>query len=99
MQLGLMRDLVGGKITGPEFARAWLTARRRALDEGERVGEKFDRALTDVFYMLDDYVIDPSLRGPSDMADEELVGKVRDALSDLEALDASRGHNDRSSGP
>jgi hypothetical protein len=86
-----MRDLVNGKIAGPDFARAWLAARRRALDGRERVGEEFDRILVGVFYLLDDYVIDPSLRGPSDMADEELVGKVHDALSDLESLDASRG--------
>jgi hypothetical protein len=25
-QLSLMRDLVGGKIAGPDFARAWLSA-------------------------------------------------------------------------
>jgi hypothetical protein len=72
-----MRDPVGGKIAGPEFARAWLAARHRTLHERERVGEKFDRTLMDVFYMLDDYVIDPSVRDPSDMADEELVGKMR----------------------
>ena len=49
-----MRDLVGGKIAGPDFARAWLSARRRVLDAGERLRERFDRVLTDMFYLLDD---------------------------------------------
>jgi hypothetical protein len=84
-----MRDLVSGKIAGPDFARAWLSARRRVLDAGERVRERFDRILTDVFYLLDDYVIDPTLRDSGDMTDEELVARVRVALNDLDSLDVS----------
>jgi hypothetical protein len=90
VQLELMRDLVSGKIAGPHFARSWLAARRRVLDAGERVREKFDRVLTDVFYLLDDYVIDPGLRDSSDMTDEELVARVRAALNDLDSLDVPR---------
>lgn len=89
-QLELMRDLVDGKIAGPGFARAWLSARRRILDVGERVRERFDRVLTDVFYLLDNYVINPALRGSDDMTDEELIVKVRAALNDLDSLDVSR---------
>ena len=88
-QVELMRDLVSGKIAGPDFARAWLSARRRVLDGGERVRERFDRILTDVFYLLDDYVIDPTLRDSGDMTDEELVARVRVALNDLDSLDVS----------
>jgi hypothetical protein len=93
-----MRDLVSEKIAGPDFAKAWLSARRRVLDEGERVHGKFDRILTDVFYLLDDYVIDPTLRDSGDMADEELVVKVHAALNALDSLDASPRHGNHSEG-
>jgi hypothetical protein len=86
-QLELMHDLARGKIAGPDFARSWLSARRRVLDAGERVREKFDRVLTDVFYLLDDYVIDAALRDSGDMTDDELVAKVRAALNDLASID------------
>lgn len=65
-QIELMRELADGKTAGPDFARSWLAARRRVLDGGERVREKFDRMLTEVFYLLDDYVIDPTLRDAGD---------------------------------
>lgn len=86
MQLSLMQDLTAGKISAPEFARSWLSARRRSLNEGERTRERFDRILTDVFYLLDDYVIDPSLRDQDDMTDEELSTKVRESLNELNSL-------------
>lgn len=86
-QIALMRELASGKIAGPDFARSWLAARRRVLDAGERVREKFNRMLTEVFYLLDDYVIDPALRDVDDMTDDELVVKVRAVLDELDALD------------
>lgn len=61
-QLRLMNDLVNGQMSGPEFARAWLSTRRRVLDGNERVWENFERILCDVFYSLDEYIIDPALR-------------------------------------
>jgi hypothetical protein len=88
-QLELMRDFVSGKIAGPDFAKAWLSARRRVLDAGERVRERFERILTDVFYLLDDYVIDPALRDSGDMTDGELAARVRAAINDLDSLDVS----------
>lgn len=75
----LIKQLVAGGISAPEFAREWLAARRRVLDEGERVRERFERILTDIFYLLDDYVIDPMLRGPEDMSDEALISRVEEA--------------------
>lgn len=81
-----MRDLVDGKISAPDFARSWLYARRRSLDAGERTREPSDRILTHVFYLLDDYVIDPELRDPDDMTDDELAAKVREALDELQSL-------------
>jgi hypothetical protein len=89
-QVQSMRDLVGGEIAGSDFARAWLSARRRALEAGERVRDKFDRILTNVFYLLDDYVIDPNLRDSGDMTDEELAAKVRSALKELDSLNTAK---------
>ena len=86
-QLQLMSRLVAGDVSGPDFARGWLAARRQVLDSGERVREGFQRILDDVFYLLDDYVIDPALRGPDDITDEELTDNVRDALGRLAALE------------
>lgn len=85
-QIDLMRRLVGACIPASEFAKAWLAARRRALDEGDRVREDFDRIFTEVFYQLDDYAIDPTLRGEGDLTDEELVRHVQDALHELDSL-------------
>jgi len=56
------------------------------MDNRERVRERFDRIITDVFYVLDDYVIDPDLREQGDMDDEELTAKVRVALEKLDSL-------------
>ena len=83
-QVELMRQLAAGTLPAPEFATAWLSARRRALDDGDRLLAAFDRILTDVFYLLDDYVIDPALRDPDDMTDEELTRRVRTALEKLD---------------
>ena len=81
-----MRRLAGRDVSAPAFATAWLSARRRALDDGDRLLAAFDRILTEVFYMLDDYVIDSSLRGPGDMTDDELTRRVRDALQEVDNL-------------
>lgn len=89
-QVEFMRRLIESQISAPEFAKVWLAARRRALNDGERVREDFDRVLTNVFYLLDDYVIDPVLRDTEDMTDAELVGRVREALHALDALDEKR---------
>ncbi|MFS0704452.1 hypothetical protein AB6N23_08015 [Cellulomonas sp. 179-A 9B4 NHS] len=87
-----MRELVGGVLDGPDFARTWFAARRRALHDGERVRGPLERVLEDVFFLLEDgYVIDPALRGPDDVTDEALVAHVRVALGRLSALDRPSG--------
>ncbi|MFG2479377.1 colicin immunity domain-containing protein [Streptomyces fagopyri] len=83
-QLSLMRQLVSGAIDGSPFARQWLEARRRSMDTGERVGNALTTALDEVFYALEDYSIDPSLRDEDDLTDEELRERVADALARLE---------------
>jgi Bacterial self-protective colicin-like immunity len=81
-----MQSLVSGDISAPVFAQSWLAARRRALNDGERVREKFDQALDEVFYALEDYAIDPDLRDPGDLSDDQLVAIVQDALNSLSRL-------------
>jgi hypothetical protein len=82
-QLSLMQSLVDGDLPADSFARAWLGARRRALADGERVRGGLATALDRVFFDLDDYVIDPSLRDPDDMSDAELRSRVRLTMEEL----------------
>jgi hypothetical protein len=78
-----MRALARGDLPAASFAPAWLAARRRALDEGERVRDGLERALLDVFYALEDYPADPDLREPGDLSEEELISRVRASLAGL----------------
>ncbi|NUP39984.1 MAG: hypothetical protein HOY76_23980 [Streptomyces sp.] len=86
-QVSLMESLVNNRVSGEEFARSWLSARRRALELHERLREPFSRILDQVFYALDDYVIDPGLRDEDDMTNEQLRAIVRQHLAELDALD------------
>lgn len=85
-QLRLIDALINGSMPGPDFARAWLAARRESLNAGERLREPFDRALNQVFYAIEDYVIDPELREPEDMTDADLVDRVNTANTVIEHL-------------
>lgn len=76
----LMREFSSGALDGPVFARRWLAERRGAMDMGERVTDGIGCALDIVFYALEDYAIDPELRDPGDMSDDELRRHVADAL-------------------
>ncbi|WP_225096182.1 colicin immunity domain-containing protein [Streptomyces sp. CoH27] len=82
-QIDLMRSLASRSIDGPSFARRWLDERRRAMDAGERLGEAMENALDEVFYTLEDYSIDPDLRDPDDLTDEELRDRVAAVLDRL----------------
>lgn len=81
-----MRSYADGAEDGPEFARNWLSGRRAALAAGERVRAPFQRVLDDVFYTLEEYVIDPDLRDEDDMTDDELLRHVRAAVQQLDEL-------------
>ncbi|MFE1787576.1 colicin immunity domain-containing protein [Streptomyces sp. NPDC059525] len=83
-QLALMSDLSHATISPQDFAKAWLDSRRAALRNGERIGEHLSRHLDEVFYTLDDYPIDPTLREPGDATDDELLAAVNDALEKIE---------------
>lgn len=89
-QIDLTRSLARGEITASLFASGWLAARRWALNEGERTREPFDRILNEVFYALEDYSIDPELRAPEDLTDDQLADRVRGALGKLDDLDKAR---------
>jgi len=85
-QLALIDALINGSLPGPDFARAWLTERRESLSDGERLREPFDRALNEVFYAIEDYVIDPELRDSDDMTDEDLISRVEAAKALVQRL-------------
>ncbi|MFF1446648.1 colicin immunity domain-containing protein [Streptomyces sp. NPDC058274] len=87
-QLELMRQLAAGAVEGPSFARQWLDERRRAMNAGERLGDALTTALDEVFYALEDYSIDPSLRDEDDLTDEELRDQVAHVMTRLD--DAER---------
>ncbi|MFE0174946.1 colicin immunity domain-containing protein [Streptomyces sp. NPDC059002] len=86
-QMALMESFAADDIGGEEFAVAWLDARRQSLHLRERLREPFSRILDQVFYALDDYVIDPGLRDADDMTNEQLQAQVRESLADLDALE------------
>lgn len=84
--LAYMQRFVAGDEGAPEFAKGWLAGRRQALAAGERLRQPFERILDDLFYVLDEYVIDPKLRDSEDMTDDELLAHVRDAWNRLGEL-------------
>jgi hypothetical protein len=79
-QLALMAAFGRGELPGGEFATRWYAARRLACERDERVRDRLAEALHDVFFLLEDYPIDPALREPGDVTDEELETGVRAAL-------------------
>jgi len=85
-QLALINALINGSLSSPDFARAWLAERRESLNDGERLREPFDRALNEVFYAIEDYVIDPELRDPDDMTDDDLITRVYAAYALIQQL-------------
>jgi hypothetical protein len=70
-----------------DFVSSWLAARNRAIDAGERIRGRFSALVGDVFWAIEDYVEDPSARGPYQISGEELIARVRAALIELRALD------------
>ncbi|WP_079064231.1 colicin immunity domain-containing protein [Streptomyces sp. NRRL F-4489] len=85
-QLNLMRAFVAGSLSAREFATGWLDARRRAMNEGDRVISPLAVALDEVFSALEDYSIDPVLRDPDDLTDEELVERVREITNRMDSV-------------
>ncbi|WP_208884090.1 colicin immunity domain-containing protein [Streptomyces armeniacus] len=83
-QLRLMQSMASGEITAPEFAQEWQGARRRAMEQGERVTTPLEDALDRVFYAIEDYSFSPELQEPGDLTDEDLLTEVAEALNQLD---------------
>ncbi|WP_314250501.1 colicin immunity domain-containing protein [Streptomyces kutzneri] len=79
-----MRRLSRAEIQPERFAKQWLDARRKALNEDERTAEHLYRALNQVFYALDEYPIDPAFREDGDTTDAELLGIVDRTLERID---------------
>ena len=75
-QLRLMGELDAGRLTVSEFGRAWFHAR----NAGERVRAPLQTVLDEVFWVLEDYPLDPTGREPGNPTDEDVVATVRAAL-------------------
>lgn len=86
-QLAAMESLVRGELSGPEFSRAWGAAWQLANERGERLEIPFYEVLNHLFFVLEDYPIDPTLRDPGDVTDEQLAAEVRAALRRLAAAE------------
>nr|WP_237526295.1 colicin immunity domain-containing protein [Streptomyces sp. SID4913] len=80
-QVCLVRDFTAGAIGGADFARGWLNARRAAQESGERLREPLLSAFQQVFLLLEDYSIDPALKDPTDLSDEQLRDAVRKSMA------------------
>ncbi|MEU7727837.1 colicin immunity domain-containing protein [Streptomyces sp. NPDC040724] len=91
MQLDLMRRLSRAEIRPGRFAKQWLDARRKALNEGERIGDHLYRALNEVFYALDEYAFDPAFREDGDTTDAELLDIVNGTLVQIDGT-GQTGH-------
>ncbi|MGW2226351.1 colicin immunity domain-containing protein [Streptomyces formicae] len=93
-QVALMESFAADGISGEDFAEAWLDARRQSLRLGERLREPFSRILDQVFYALDDYVIDPGLRDADDLTNEQLQIEIRARLDELASLADAPGRGE-----
>lgn len=80
-QLRLARDFTAGAIGGADFARGWLKARRMAQESGERLRDPLLSAFEQVFFLLEDYSIDPALKDPTDLSVQELRDAVRKSVA------------------
>lgn len=79
-QVNLMRAFTTGSIGGAAFARGWLDARRASQSNGERLRDPLLTAFDQIFSLLEDYSIDPDLKDPDDLSDQELMDAVRETM-------------------
>lgn len=79
-QVSLMQAFTTGSIGGADFARGWLDARRASRNNGERLRDPLLTAFDQTFSLLEDYSIDPDLRDPDDLSDQELMEAVRETM-------------------
>ncbi|WP_147143973.1 hypothetical protein [Stackebrandtia albiflava] len=84
-QLAAIRNLLDGRMTLPEFSRAWWHARRVAAQNGERTMDPLAWLLNEVFHLMDNYAADPEFRSPNDLSEEVIIESIR-ALMSSEAM-------------
>lgn len=82
-----MHSFVAGDCTGADFARGWLDARRLSQNNGERLREPLVTTFDRVFSLLEDYSIDPALKEPEDLSDEELKQAVQNLMAHSKAFE------------
>ncbi|WP_344634013.1 hypothetical protein [Streptomyces glaucosporus] len=85
-QVDLMRSFVVGNCTGEDFARGWLRARLLSLANDERIRDPLAAALDRVFFLLEDYSIDPDLREPEDLPEDDLRQAVQEVMEDSQGF-------------
>lgn len=85
-QIQHLQSFVNGEEGGPDFARGWLAGRRSSLGAGERLRAPLQRIFDDVFYVLEEYVIDPDLRDDDDMSDDALLAHISSAAERMDRL-------------
>ncbi|MFI2031012.1 hypothetical protein [Streptomyces buecherae] len=76
-QLMAMKSFAHDGISAPEFAKAWLAGRRKALRDGERTGKQLSSDMQEIFYAIEDYSFDMSLWEPGNLTDDELRAYVQ----------------------
>ncbi|PZT72902.1 hypothetical protein DNK56_06095 [Streptomyces sp. AC1-42W] len=85
-QVKLMQAFTVGSISGADFAREWLDARRASQNNGERLRDPLLTAFDQIFSLLEDYSIDPALKDPDDLSDEELTDAVRKVMERTDGI-------------
>ena len=85
LQLQLTRRFAAGLIAGPAFETAFLEGRMRIHD---RIPSRLADVLVQIFYGVDDYVADDSLREPEkgDLDEGQLREVVRAQLRRLDEV-------------
>lgn len=78
--VALMKAFLGDKMSGQEFERRYLDL--FGNDVVERPLETF-QALNDVFFAVDAYCADPTLREPDDLDEDQLRARVDVSLAAL----------------
>ena len=77
--IDLLNAFIGGRMDAAEFSHAYFT-----MYNVESNLEVYDlAALKELFWIVEDYVSDPMLRGPDDVSDLELLERVKLSLASL----------------
>lgn len=76
----LITQFVTGEITAPQFEVLYLNMFKNEL---EIFSEKNYALLNELFFNVDAYCSDPSLRDENDLSDQELLERAKQALAKI----------------